>query len=47
MPRRMTQEEFELRVLEKLGPDYKVLGEYINKDTKIFVSLLTYSPRTL
>ena len=37
MPRRMTQEEFELRVLEKLGPDYKVLGEYINKDTKILM----------
>lgn len=35
MPRRLTQEEFEQRVLIKLGPDYKVLGEYKNKETKI------------
>jgi hypothetical protein len=37
MPRRMTQEEFEERVLESLGSDYKVLGQYINKDTKILM----------
>ena len=37
MPRRLTQKEFEERVLETIGPDYKVLGEYINKDTKILV----------
>lgn len=37
MPRRMTQEEFESRVLELLGPDYKVLGKYVNKDTKILM----------
>lgn len=35
MPRRRTQEEFEQEVLKKIGPDYKVLGKYINKDTKI------------
>lgn len=35
MPKRLTQEEFEQRVLEKLGTDYKVLGQYKNKDTKI------------
>lgn len=35
MPRRLTQEEFEERVFNKLGPDYKVLGKYINKETKI------------
>lgn len=28
MPKKLTQEEFENRVLEKLGPDYKVLGQY-------------------
>lgn len=37
MPRRMTQEEFEKKVLEKLGSDYKVLGEYKNKDTKVLM----------
>ena len=37
MPRRLTQKEFEERVLETIGPDYKVLGEYVNKDTKILV----------
>lgn len=37
MPRRLIQKEFEERVLETIGPDYKVLGEYINKDTKILV----------
>lgn len=37
MPRRMTQKEFEEKVLEKLGPDYKVLGRYVNKDTKILM----------
>jgi len=37
MPRRKTQEEFEAEVLEKIGPDYKVLGQYINKNTKIEV----------
>lgn len=37
MPRRRTQEEFEQIVLEKLGPDYKVLGRYINKSTKILM----------
>ncbi len=35
MPRRKTQEEFEQEVLEKIGSDYKVLGKYVNKDTKI------------
>lgn len=35
MPKRKTQEEFEQEVLEKIGPDYKVLGQYKNKDTKI------------
>ena len=47
MPRRLTQKEFEERVLETIGPDYKVLGEYVNKDTKILVSLFIYSPKTL
>ena len=37
MPRRMTQEEFEKKVLERLGSDYKVLGEYKNKDTKVLM----------
>lgn len=37
MPRKRTQEEFEQIVLEKLGPDYKVLGKYVNKDTKILM----------
>ena len=40
MPRRMTQEEFEKKVLEKLGSDYKVLGEYKNKDTKVLTNFL-------
>lgn len=35
MPRRKTQKEFEEEVLLKLGKDYKVLGKYINKNTKI------------
>lgn len=35
MPRRKTQEEFEGEILLKLGKDYKVLGKYINKNTKI------------
>lgn len=35
MPRRKTQEEFVAEVLEKIGPDYEVLGQYVNKDTKI------------
>lgn len=35
MPRRKTQEEFEQEILLKLGKDYKVLGKYINKNTKI------------
>lgn len=35
MGRRKTQQEFENEVKEKIGPDYKVLGTYINKDTKI------------
>lgn len=35
MPRRKTQEEFENEVLIKLGKDYKVLGKYVNKNTKI------------
>lgn len=35
MPRRKTQEEFVQEVLEKIGPEYIVLGKYINKDTKI------------
>ena len=41
MGRRKTQQEFENEVMEKLGPDYKVLGQYINKDTKI--EMLHYS----
>ena len=41
MGRRKTQHEFENEVMEKLGPDYKVLGQYINKDTKI--EMLHYS----
>lgn len=43
MPRRMTQKEFEEKVLEKLGPDYKVLGRYVNKDTKILMKHYTCS----
>ena len=35
MPKKLTQEEFQFRVLNKLGTDYKVLGQYINKNTKI------------
>lgn len=35
MGRRKTQQEFENEVKEKIGPDYKVLGTYVNKDTKI------------
>lgn len=35
MPKRLTQREFEERVLNKLGPEYRVLGKYINKETKI------------
>lgn len=35
MPKRMTQEEFEEQVFLKLGTDYKVLGQYINRNTKI------------
>lgn len=37
MPKRLTQEEFESKVLEKIGSDYKVLGKYINRDTKILM----------
>lgn len=35
MPKRKTQKEFEQEILEKLGPDYKVLGTYVNNRTKI------------
>lgn len=35
MPKRLTQKEFQDRVLQKLGPSYIVLGEYKNKETKI------------
>lgn len=37
MPRRKTQAEFEQDVLNKLGDTYKVLGKYINKETKILM----------
>lgn len=40
MPRRRTQEEFEKEALEKLGPDYVVLGKYVNKNTKILMKHL-------
>lgn len=35
MPKRRTQEEFEEIVLQQLGSSYKVLGKYVNKNTKI------------
>lgn len=41
MPKRKTQQQFEKEILEKLGPDYKVLGTYINNRTK--VEMLHYS----
>lgn len=37
MPKRRTQEEFKQIVLEKLGKDYEVLGQYVNKNTKILM----------
>ena len=35
MPKRLTQKEFQDRVLQKLGSSYIVLGEYKNKEIKI------------
>ena len=35
MGKKITQEEFEKRVLEKLGPDYKVLGLYQGRDIPV------------
>lgn len=35
MPKRQMQEEFIDKVRKKLGPDYKVLGKYVNNRTKI------------
>lgn len=37
MPKRLTQEEFEKRVLEKLGCEYEPLGEYVNKNTNVLM----------
>lgn len=34
MPKRMTQEEFELRVLEKLGPDFSNINQILNEILK-------------
>jgi len=33
--KKLTQEEFESKLLDKLGPDYKCIGTYINGKTKI------------
>lgn len=37
MPRRKTQAEFEQIVKQKLGENYVVLGNYVNKETKILM----------
>lgn len=53
MPKRMTQEEFENRVKEYTNDTVKVIGQYINKRTKVLVECKvcgyqwTLSPSTL